>query len=248
METPSTRCDVHLTGLACERLLFESKTQTGLPVVTQVLIPLFAAFFGALAAFLLENMQRKRAEKRKFRAAGNETLLALGFYWHEINQFRRGFIDPYRSVKGRHLRMPPQLVQIEQSYKLNFQSLQFIVDEGDVSVLSDISVAERLFLTTLELIRRRSQVHSEELQPRLEAAGISHNSRYPLASIINAAGQRIDGTLQQMTDDTVTFVDDAEDTLLTTFREFRREMNKIFPNDKFVISVPIPNERASTSD
>ena len=80
LETPSTRCDVDFTGLACDRLLIESKTQTVLSVATQVIIPLFAAFFGALAAFLLENMQRMRAEKRRFRAAGNETLLALGFY------------------------------------------------------------------------------------------------------------------------------------------------------------------------
>ena len=76
-----------------------------LPVVIGATSTLFAAFFGSLAAFCLENGRRKRSEKRDNRAAGNEALLALGFYWNEVVLFRKQHIDRFRDSPGKHILM-----------------------------------------------------------------------------------------------------------------------------------------------
>jgi len=131
---------------------------------------LFGAFFGAYSAYLLGRKGEKSAlEERRFDACVKlqYTLITYINYLHNI---RIQHLEEYRNIPDRALKL--RVLYFEPiSDRISFDSLSFLLTEGDPGVLQDISIAERKVLAVSYCLAERNntlkefyQKHDQEFQ------------------------------------------------------------------------------------
>lgn len=107
----------------------------------------FAAFFGALAAFLLEALRRWRSERREKWMAGNAAVFALAqMYSLVVGLHRQQFLDQIERFKKERGREPnyseflPLEVGKNEVMRPRLDDLGFLLRSYDPDVLNRLSV------------------------------------------------------------------------------------------------------------
>jgi hypothetical protein len=124
---------------------------------------LVAAFAGAWYAFTL-NQKSTRHEQRA-RQVGNGAR-ALFTIWRQLNtiaQIQEDVVAKYRNYPPAPLAMPPITFQIDDTTRLDIDSLAFLLDHGKPDLLVNLCIAESRFVHAVDAIRRRSVLHANEV-------------------------------------------------------------------------------------
>lgn len=126
-------------------------------LILSFLIPLVAVFFGAWAAFLLENWRRKRKEKdEQYRAIRFAHLIVVSQYNDLIHLQRRRFKEWRNHNAAWKLPLSP----LGHSYpNLNVSELAFVLEGQDPDLLNRLIIGQHQYESIRSIIAWRHEVH-----------------------------------------------------------------------------------------
>ncbi len=105
--------------------------------------------------------------------------------------------------------------------------------------MGELSVAEQKYEKALDGINARSNMHLNEVQPRLEISGIKEGGDYRLEDIERALGNKLLVTIQQSTLEVINHVDETINYLETIGKKLSDLLKTMFPDEK-VLNISMP--------
>ena len=133
--------------------------------------------------------------------------------------------------------------------KFNYDAISFLFRSTDPNLLGTLSLVEQEIASTLDVIKQRSTMHVEVLQPTIEKLSQQVGEQISLQQIENALGQRLATTLQMST----TFMVDGVDNVLAGCKEhiekIKIETQKLYPGHSVIgmIAPPDPEGKNATA-
>ena len=206
-------------------------------ISTTAAVTLAAAFFGAKYAFDLQN--KKAAEdliKRQLESV-NLALFTLvrnhNFYLNVKNQL----IGEFENSPNRHHFIKPLTAIGIDPPLFDYAGLSFLLDV-DANLLFRLSVLQQDLTGTLHMIRDRSALHADHLQPVVEKVQAASGSEYVSVQDVEAAfGMRRTLELKEATDYMVNGINRGIEDTKTLASELRSAMKKAHPKSKTIVIV-----------
>jgi hypothetical protein len=197
-------------------------------VILAGMTTLLAAYFGARYAFTLQN--KKQDEERDLQRieAANITIFNIITMNNTFSNYNKQFIAPSKSSPARHLEIPPSM-DIETVRELDLNSLAFLMTSSDPNILGEMRTLQSRVLSTLAVIKERSELHRHGVQPALEAAGLSEGNPITNEDLDRILGERTHKTLIQMTNQIIDFTEEIigeSEELANKLHNITRELYK----------------------
>lgn len=199
-----------------------------LPAVATLIAAYVGAWYGAS---LVQDAAQEKERKRQI-GAGARAMFTL---WRQVNvvaQIQTDFVDHHRDEPLAAISLPPIDYPLDETPRIDVDSLAFFLDLGDAKILETLVIAEQNFLHAVEVVRTRSVLHLMEVQPILEKI-IPKGGLVSHAILEQALGPRLFSQLIDQTkrlifrvDNTVIDLDEAAQGLYTALK-------KAFPDAKF---------------
>jgi hypothetical protein len=128
----------------------------------------WSALFGALAAFLLEALRRRAADRKHELAAGNEAVFALAQI-HTLATliFNQAFKDREAEVRRAQHREPtyfeflPMIIPWNASIKLSLDRLGFVLASYHPDLLNRLAAVDREFAAVIQAVTERNTQYNE---------------------------------------------------------------------------------------
>jgi len=114
------------------------------------------ALLGSLSAFYLGVLQQRRDKKQRDHVAILRTYYALSSQWNILEGLRKDFLEPYREVPKRFLKMPI-FYSFDRHLPVPFDDLGFLATSDDPNRLHEILIAEQKFETVIGSLKMRNQ-------------------------------------------------------------------------------------------
>ncbi len=243
---------------------------TFVPAFATLIAALLGSLLGPLSAFTLQRREQERKIKADNISAGNRALFTLMTQFETLENIRKKFIDPVRAHPLRFVVMRSMLPDIKsEDFKFDMSSLTFFLKphrQKDIQItlretLHELFIAEQRFQTVIYALNQRTQLHIEQVQPRLNQARVSMYADTPdqiqmgevtlslsqdidriLPSIELILGHALYQTLLQSTDNVIKIIDATQHSLLDTRDKLVKTLNQLFPNNSGDILDFRPNE------
>lgn len=207
-------------------------------ILVASLATLAAAYFGAKYAFKLQNEKDKRASDATDVKAANSVIFELARTFNKFTAIKRQFVDEHRDKTERHLMIMPVAGMSWEPPKFNYDTISFLFSSSDPNLLGTLSLVEQEIASTLDVIKQRSTMHVEVLQPTVERLSQQIGEQVTLQQIEAALGQRLATTLQMST----TFMVEGIDNVLAGCKEhinkIKSETQKLYPGHSIIGMVP----------
>jgi len=203
-------------------------------LVDLLIIPgatLAAAFGGARYAFHLHETKERLAYDRANVKAANGTILRLLFLRNRLSNYQMQVIDPVRDQDVPFLRIQPTQEMPRQAFDLDVESLSFLFEE-DTNWLGEIHICISKFQASIDAINLRSKVHWDEIQPRLEDAGLGQGGTMAITDIRKTLGEKNYASILGLTTQAIELVDNSITFVDTTIRKLSRQVKLIYPTWK----------------
>ncbi len=206
---------------------------------------LVAAYAGALYGATLAHEAAKKDMRLKQIGIGARAMFTIWRQLNTIAQIQEDIVGKYRDYPPAPLAMPPIDVPIDDTIRIDIDGLAFLLDYGKSNLLINLCIAETRFIHAVDAIRRRSALHMDEVQPKLENKIPIGRNLTPdeLRSLI---GTRLFMQLVEQTQDVISRTDDAVDTLETVDDDLHEALQEIFPEGKFPRTAPLEGEPSQT--
>jgi hypothetical protein len=203
-----------------------------------------AAFFGAVAAFLLEALRRRHEERKADLAAGNEAIMVLAQMYSVLRNYnQQAFVDRAIEVHRRMGREPvyieylPMTVAWSERSTLPMNRLGFLLESHDEDILNRLSACERGFLTMLATNDLRNKVHLQ-FQERARTV-LGPNDAVPGQVVEESVGMDLALQLKQLTSHLISDVPRTIDDLLSLAKQLRGVLDLEFPTGRTIGFSPI---------
>ena len=201
-------------------------------VLINALATLFAAFLGALAAFLLQDWRNKRVEEARKRSAVNRAIFDLSMLWNALEQYRKEIIEPVRKSNAPWLNMQANVSTQFQNASFNFDELFFLVDAEKAELLQKLFLEESRYRITIDLIEERSKIVLNWLQPKMEALDCTRDTKLNLQELESKLGPDLTFKLKSLTGAIIQFVDENLASMYALNSEFTAAMETLFEGKK----------------
>lgn len=193
------------------------------------LATLAAAYFGAKYAFKLQSDKDKRASDATDVKSANSVIFELARTFNKFIAIKKQFIDEHREKEERHLIIMPVAGMSWEPPRFNYDSISFLFKSSDPNLLGTLSLVEQEIASTLDVIKQRSTMHVEVLQPTIERLSQEVGEQVSLRQVEDALGQRLATTLRMST----TFMVDGVDNVLVGCKEhiekIKAETQRLYP-------------------
>ena len=211
-------------------------------ILAASLATLVAAYFGAKYAFKLQDEKAKRDSDVRDVKATNGVIFELVRTYNKFIAIKKQFIDEHRDKAERHLLIMPVAGMSWQPPKFDYDSISFLFTSSNPNLLGTLSLVEQEIASTLDVIKQRSAMHVEVLQPAVERLSQRVGDQFSLAQIEAELGQRMAATLQMST----TFMIEGVDDVLSGCKEhidlLKSETQKSYPGHIVIGMTAPPNE------
>ncbi|SEI44145.1 hypothetical protein SAMN04244579_00477 [Azotobacter beijerinckii] len=198
------------------------------------LASLAASFAGAWAAFALESRRRKREEEGKSIGAANRAIYTVFTLWNVLEQYRKEVLEPFRGKPDAWLNLAANPTIPVGDSKFQAGDLQFLLQTTHANIFATLLLEEQRFGLAIDLIRSRSSLVLEEVFPAMAAAGIGVGQPMHQAHVEQALGIDVTHKLKQLTVAIYTNVDEDLVSLRTTYEQFRKVLQELYPKQKFL--------------
>lgn len=209
--------------------------------ITIGLVTLLAAFLGAYSAFRLENLARKRREARTKANEGKQAIFTLIKYWNDLAVIRAQFFRPHRDNPARAIAVMPVAGFTMNELRLNTSGLTFLIDEGEGTLLNQLLVEEDRVCTLDLVIKQRSDLHLNQVQPALFGGGIREGQGITRQQAVDALGEPLFLNITRLTDDVYDSLDNTLISISESIDELRTVLRRLFPGVKFPTFEPNPD-------
>ena len=156
---------------------------------------LVGALIGAMLAYWLQNKLLRRQEKNNARLSAHRTMFSLLQQINTIMLIQRDYVFANLDSPARFITIMPTPPFDPDKSVLNINDLTFLLDtkEGR-AVLYELYIAQENYVTAINHWNLRSNIHVQQVQPALAAAGILPGSPVTLESFENALGPLLHAT------------------------------------------------------
>ncbi len=202
-------------------------------------LTLSATFLGAYYAFSLQSKKAKLEQLQQRKTQGNLAIFNISRIYNMFLCVRNQFIDPSRDSLGRHFEIQASY-EFEKNFDFNYAELAFLFNSTVPNILGEINTLHNQVTSTIELINHRSAFHREQLQPKLESAGLVGDG-YNLEEVEKVVGPRLTITMKTSTDDMVEAVDDIIERCETISKELNRVLVERLDETGIVSLIPVDN-------
>jgi hypothetical protein len=206
---------------------------------------LVAAYAGAWYGSTLKQEATTREQRIRKIGAGARALFTIWRQLNTIAQIQEDVIAKYRNYPPAPLAMPPITVHIDDAIRLDIDSLAFLLDHGKSELLANLCIAETRFVHAVDAIRRRSALHANEVQPKLENM-IPEGRNLTPEELRGIVGVRLFSLLVDQTHEVIAKTDDAVETLEAVSADLHTVLKAIFPEGKFPLPCPMEEETAKS--
>lgn len=139
----------------------------------------FGAFFGSYCAFKLRKHEETQNKTDKQKAALNNCLFTLVRQNNALKLIKEGY-DAYKTKEEKAFSMPALKNPEYKDIKIDFESLSFLGDHGEIQTLLELTIEQERFEQTLHSIQIRNQFCLEKLQPTMESKGLNGRKTNPI--------------------------------------------------------------------
>ena len=202
------------------------------PALT-ALSTLVAAFVGAWFAFGLEDRRRAR-ETRDTRVVS--TNLAIFSFIRSHNTFiniKSQIIDGFENSPARHHFIKPMISDSLHKLQVDYPSISYLLGT-DPNLLGEIAIIEQDVNGTIDVIRERSKLHFEHLQPAIERLQHSGRESITTEEVDAELGPRSAKQLVVATDYMIAGVNRAIESTKRAASTLRDAARKEHPGQKFL--------------
>ncbi|MBI3546740.1 MAG: hypothetical protein HY081_09155 [Gammaproteobacteria bacterium] len=206
---------------------------------------LVAAYAGVRYGSTLKQQTTTREQRIQKIGAGARALFTIWRQLNTIAQIQEDVIAKYRNYSPAPLAMPPITVHIDDTIRLDIDSLAFLLDHGKSDLLANLCIAETRFVHAVDAIRRRSALHANEVQLKLENM-IPESRNLTPEELRGILGIRLFSLLVNQTHEVIAKTDDAVETLEVVSLDLHAALKAIFPEGKFPLPSPIEEETAKS--
>jgi hypothetical protein len=194
--------------------------------VNTLLAALAGSAVGSMVVFWVENKKRKVRSEDEHIVATNLAIALLARAWDNLNSFRIRRIELVRDNPFRWFLMGAGNI-LELPERFDTASLAFLFESGQpqlpIRIQWELDQFEGIRLEILV----RTREHVENLQPKIEAAGLVGG--VDANAVIQAAGPRLVGTLHGLTESIIQHVDGALPTIRATADALRAAVRAKYP-------------------
>ncbi len=208
----------------------------GATIITNqnILIPaiatLAAAFLGAGAAYKLEDNKKKREYEEKCLENGNSILFALYERIKALRLVQKDSINPQRDNPFKMISIMPLLDFGYPESEFNVESLLFLLGTKHKQLILNLHTEKECFKEAFKLIRFRSELHFNHVQPAMEAGGIQEGGEYTRQQMESVLGERVFAQLERATDGVIKSVDKTIDSSEQVKIRLVSALKDLFPN------------------
>lgn len=199
---------------------------------------LVAAYAGVRYANELNQVSAARDQKSKQIGIGARAMFIL---WRQINsiaQIQEDVISKYRNYPPAPLAMPPIEHYFDESARLDIDGLMFLLDHGKPELLANLHLTEIRYLQAIDALRKRSLLHKEEIQPKIEGKQPIDRNLTP-DELKELVGIRLFGELIWQTNRAISATDDAVAALESVAKDLHQALRSIFPESRFPSPAPM---------
>lgn len=208
-------------------------------VLISAVATLAAAFFGARYAYKLQSEAAQREEVKARVEAGNRAIFELVRTYNQMLTIRKQFIDKHRDNDARHVFIMPMAGNV-RSLSINFDELSFLFESEDPNLIGRLAMFQQEVAGTLDVMQQRSNLHVENVQPKVEEIEKRDGPNIPLETLERELGPRISQTMRMLTDYMVEGVDGVIESGSTHIDQLHRILKDKFPGHT-VIGMSVPN-------
>jgi len=219
--------------MTCIEMLTKS-----IEILAASLATLAAAYFGAKYAFSLQNEKETRASHSTDVKAANSAIFELARTYNKFTAIKKQFIDEHRGKAERHLMIMPVAGMSWEPPKFNYDSISFLFTSSDPNLLGTLSLVEQEIASTLDVIKQRSTMHVDVLQPAIEKLSQRVGGQVSLRQIEEELGQRLATTLRMSTDFMIEGVDNVLAGCMEHITKIKAETDKIYPGHVVIKMIP----------
>lgn len=195
---------------------------------------LSAAFFGAWLSFKLQENRRKREEQNMRTQQSNELLFALYQKLNALKLFQIDSVEPWRGKPEALLGMQPLLDYKLPETKIRPESISFLLGTKYEQLLFEIHIEDERFKVAENIIKFRSNLHFNHIQPAMHASGIIDGAEYTSSQYKNAIGEMLYKQLEKATNDVIYNVDKTVASSDKLGKKILKALKETYPNEKFV--------------
>jgi len=204
--------------------------------IIAALATLVAAFGGAWFAFLLQNRKEKNRESNTNAEALNKVQITLGQQLNALTIFDRDFIQPYKDHPINWIAIPAAPHRNYSKLQIDGGSLAFLVEKDSSVLISKVLVVEEKFQEVMNVINLRSNIHVQQLQPKLEEMGFIEGQpfNFSLGEVERLLGPQLVSGLKRLTNSLISITEDAIRSHEEIIKEIKTTGIKIFPNKRIL--------------
>lgn len=206
---------------------------------------LVAAYAGGWYAFTLNQDAIKKDLRLKQISIGAKAMFVL---WRQINaiaQVQEDVINKFRNYAPAPLAMPPIEHHFDDSVRLDIDGLMFLLDYKKPEVLGNLCLAESRYIQAIDSIRKRSLLHVNEVQPRIEGKKPLDRNLSP-EELRDIIGIRLFHQLVGQTKEVIDTTDDAVASLEAVAIDLHATLYSAFPEALFPKPTPIERDKGNT--
>ncbi|WP_154650032.1 hypothetical protein [Methylophilus methylotrophus] len=200
------------------------------------LATLVAAYYGAKFAFEFQNQKELEIEKKNNLIAINKAIFTLSRMANDLFVYQRDYINLVRDEKEAFLKLRPTSQYDKELFKLDIESLSFLLNTDFRNLLSEIAIEGERYIAAIEAINLRSNIHLNEIQPKLENAGFKNGLSITIsdADLELILGNRLLSMLKETTEQVITHVDSTIESLKLVADRLKDSMKTIYPDQKII--------------
>ncbi|MBU4317800.1 MAG: hypothetical protein KKF30_11070 [Proteobacteria bacterium] len=204
--------------------------------IIAALTTLVASFGGAWFAFSLQNRKEKRREVNTNAEALNKIQITLSQQLNALTIFNKDFIQPHKNHPVNWIAVPAAPHRDYSKLQIDGGSLAFLVEKDSSTIISKVLVVEEKFKEVMNVINLRSNIHYQQLQPKLAEMGFIEGEPFNLShkEVEILLGTQLVSALKRLTESLISSTEDAIKSHEEIITEIKTIGKAIFPNKRIL--------------
>lgn len=202
--------------------------------IAGAVVTLVAAFTGAFFAYKFNTDREKQRKEEIDLASANKAIFTLVRVYNYIGGFNKQFLKPFTSNPAAYVAIQPSLGNANPDWKLDYDSISFLISENKSEILTELTELEELFIIFTETVSTRNHMHLNIVQPAMESAGIVNGASVSLGEIDKVLGDRMATIMKNLTSELIDITQRGEEKSDQLIQKLHEIMVGIFPGKNVI--------------
>ena len=196
---------------------------------------LVGALLGAMLAYWFQVRVLRVQEHKKALMSAHRTMFSLLQQINTIVLIQRDYVFPELKNRAKFISIPATSQFDPNKNVLNISDLAFLLETGEGrSVLYELYIAQENYIEAINHWNLRSNVHAQQVQPALAAAGLGPGVPVTMEALEKAMGSLVFGTIVNATENALITLRRSFEKLVASKNKVRKFAIKQFKSKDFL--------------